>query len=64
MQPPHTERRRLAWRILLALTLAAGTGAAHAQLRLPSIGLPLPQRLGPLDGEIVRGTGDRLLASV
>lgn len=36
---------------MLALTLAAGAGAAHAQLRLPSINLPGAASIGGLDLE-------------
>ena len=36
-------------RAMLALTLAACAGAAHAQLRLPSINLPSPSSIGGFD---------------
>jgi hypothetical protein len=48
-------------RTVLALTLAASTAAAQAQLRLPSVSVPLPQRIAPLDTEVLRNTGERLL---
>ncbi|MDB5920699.1 MAG: hypothetical protein JWR40_4933 [Massilia sp.] len=49
MKPPHTLSRGDCLRAMLALTLAAGAGGAHAQLRLPSINLPSPSPLGGLD---------------
>ncbi len=48
-------------RLVLALTIAASTASAHAQLRLPSVGVQLPQRIGPLDSENLRIPGERLL---
>ena len=50
-------------RAVLVLTLCASTAGAHAQLRLPSLNLPLPQRLGPLDTDSLRNPADRLLAT-
>lgn len=47
----------------LALTLALGSTGASAQLRVPSLNLPLPERLGPLDGSALRSRGERLLGS-
>ena len=49
MKPSHTLPRGYCLRAMLALTLAAGAGGAHAQLRLPSINLPSPSPLGALD---------------
>lgn len=47
----------------LALTLALGCASASAQLRVPSLNLPLPDRLGPLDTSMLRNRGERLLGS-
>ncbi|MCC6073448.1 S8 family serine peptidase [Massilia sp. GCM10020059] len=47
----------------LALTLALGGTSASAQLRVPSLNLPLPDRLGPLDTNALRSRGERLLGS-
>lgn len=47
----------------LALTLALGSPGASAQLRVPSLHLPLPDRLGPLDTSQLRSRGERLLGS-
>lgn len=44
----------------LALTIAASATPAHAQLRLPTLNLPLPDRIGALDATRLR---DRLLDS-
>lgn len=44
-----------------ALALLACAGAAHAQLGLPSVHLPLPQRVGPLDAGVLREPAERLL---
>ena len=49
------------WRLVLALTIAACSASAHAQLRLPSVGVQLPQRIGPLDSGALRDSGERLL---
>lgn len=46
---------------VLALTLATSVGSAHAQLRLPSANLPLPQA-GQLGNELLRDPAERLLA--
>ena len=47
----------------LALTLALGSTSANAQLRVPSLNLPLPERIGPLDTNQLRTRGERLLGS-
>lgn len=47
--------------LALALTLALGCGRASAQLGLPSLNLPLPDRIGPLDAGQLRSRGERLL---
>jgi hypothetical protein len=39
-----------------------GPAFAHAQLRLPSVNLPLGQQLGPLDPDRLEASGKRLLA--
>jgi subtilisin family serine protease len=39
---------------LLALTIAFSGTSAHAQLRVPSLNLPLPQRIGALDSGLLR----------
>jgi hypothetical protein len=49
--------------IALALTFAMACSSAHAQLRLPSLNLPLPERLGALDAGQVLNRGERLLGS-
>jgi hypothetical protein len=48
-------------RAAAALSLLCGAAAAHAQLRLPSLNLPLPERVGPLDTRLVREPAERLL---
>jgi subtilisin family serine protease len=50
--------RRHVFLLCCALGFAA---PAHAQLHLPSLNLPLPQRIGPLDGDTLRGPATRLL---
>ncbi|MGZ8315599.1 MAG: S8 family serine peptidase [Telluria sp.] len=45
----------------LALTIAATSSPAYAQLGLPSLKLPLPDRLGALDAGRLRDRGERLL---
>jgi hypothetical protein len=57
MKPPHTLLRGHWLRSMLALTLAAGAGSAHAQLRLPSINLPSASSLGGIDVERLRSRG-------
>lgn len=47
----------------LALTLALGGTSAQAQLRVPSLNLPLPDRIGPLDTAQLRSRGERLLGA-
>lgn len=47
----------------LALTLALGCTSTSAQLRVPALNLPLPDRLGPLDTSVPRSRGERLLGS-
>ena len=63
MKLPHTRPRSRIFRAVLALAVLAGPACAHAQLRLPSINLPLPQRIGPLDSDRIDASGDRLLGS-
>ncbi|MES3021177.1 MAG: S8 family serine peptidase [Pseudomonadota bacterium] len=50
-------------RLLVVLAVGAGILPAHAQLRLPALGAPLGERLGPLDIARLNGAGDRLLAA-
>lgn len=57
ISPIHVRRPRL---LVLALTLAAGAGSADAQIRLPSINLPVPQAVGTLGGDALRETGSRV----
>ena len=45
---------------VLALTLAACTGSACAQLRLPSLNLPIQQPALPLGGDLLRDAGSAL----
>jgi hypothetical protein len=40
----------------------AGPALAHAQLRLPSVNLPLGRQLGPIDPDRLEASGKRLLA--
>lgn len=47
--------------LLLVLTLLLPAWQARAQLRLPSLNLPIPQRIGPLDTDNLRRPGERLL---
>jgi subtilisin family serine protease len=47
---------------VLALTLAAGAGSAQAQLRLPSLNLPVQQGLGMLGSDPLRDPAERLRA--
>lgn len=63
MKPNRRSRAALAARAVLALTIALSTAGAHAQLRLPSVTLPLPQRIGPLDSDSLRHPGERLLST-
>ena len=53
---PYRHAHRAA---LIALLLCSMP--ALAQLQLPSLNLPLPQRLGPLDTGLVRERAERLL---
>jgi hypothetical protein len=46
---------------MLALTLVAGAGSAHAQLRLPSINLPGAPSIGGLDAERLGQRGAALI---
>lgn len=48
--------------MVLVLTLFASASSAHAQLRLPSINLPIPQA-GPVANELLRDRPERLLAA-
>ncbi|SFU73874.1 S8 family serine peptidase [Pseudoduganella namucuonensis] len=50
-------------RRILLLGAVVGAAPAQAQLRLPSLNLPLPQSLGVIDTETLRDRGTRLLAS-
>ena len=59
MKPSHTRFLRA----VFALVLLTGAAGAHAQLRLPQLNLPIPQRLGPLDTDQLRNPADRLLAA-
>lgn len=64
MKPrPYTRLAHLLRPILL-LSALLGAAPAQAQLRLPSLNLPLPQPLGQVDTETLRDRGTRLLASV
>lgn len=63
MKPRFTGQLPLLLRAVLALTLCASAAGASAQLRMPSLNLPLPQRLGPLDTDNLRNPADRLLAT-
>ena len=45
---------------MLVLTVALSGVHAQAQLRLPNLNLPLPQRIGPLDNDFI-GKSQRLL---
>lgn len=47
----------------LALTLALGSTSASAQLRVPSLNLALPDRIGALDASVLRTRGERLLGA-
>ena len=55
----HRPYRHAHCAALLALLLCSAP--ALAQLQLPSLNLPLPQRLGPLDTDVVRDRAERLL---
>lgn len=55
---PFRARRHLL--ATLALTIAAASPGAHAQLRLPSVNLPVPQAIGGLGGELLREPVNRL----
>jgi hypothetical protein len=48
MKPSHTLSRASSWRAVFILALAASAGCAHAQLRLPSVGLPQIGNFDPL----------------
>ena len=45
---------------LLVLTFALACGSAHAQLRLPSVSLPVPQAIPQLGNELLRDPVNRL----
>jgi subtilisin family serine protease len=60
MKPIKSLRVRRASLLVLALTLTAGAGNAYAQLRLPSVQLPVPHGVGTLAGDTLRDTGSRL----
>ena len=53
-------RAKILPQAVLALTLATGVASAHAQLRLPSINLPLPTPGLPGAGSLLGDTGERL----
>jgi subtilisin family serine protease len=53
---------RAAFAVLTLAQLLAPQDA-FAQLRLPSLGLPLPERLGPLETDGLRQRGERLLGA-
>ena len=57
LSPICARRLKLA---VLALTFTTSAGSAYAQLRLPSINLPVPQGVGTLAGESLRDAGGRL----
>ena len=61
MKLSHTRPRSKILRTVLALTIMAGPACAHAQLRLPSLNVPFPQRIGPLDTGQLDDSGERLL---
>jgi hypothetical protein len=64
MKPYPTTRAARASRFMLALTLIASAAPSHAQIRLPGVGgLPLPQRIGPLDTDALGRPASRLLAT-
>jgi hypothetical protein len=63
MKLPRPSRPVRIVRLVLALTLCLGPAASHAQLRLHSLNLPLPQRIGALDTDTLRGPADRLLGA-
>ncbi|MES2127702.1 MAG: S8 family serine peptidase [Pseudomonadota bacterium] len=48
---------------LCAVLLLLAAVPAQAQLRLPNLNLPLPQQLSPLNTDVLRERGNRLLAS-
>ncbi len=60
MKPFSPIRARRLTSAVLALTLIAGSGSAQAQLRLPSLNLPLPQGIGTLGGDVLRDPASRL----
>jgi hypothetical protein len=64
MKLSHTPPRSRIWRTVLALTIMAGPACAHAQLRLPSINLPLSQGIGALDASRERLLGNSELLNV
>ncbi|MEJ7808522.1 MAG: hypothetical protein WKG03_21695, partial [Telluria sp.] len=57
MKTKTSSRASRIMRSVLALTLLAGSASAHAQLRLPSINMGLPQTGLPLGGELLRDSG-------
>ena len=54
MLPSRRSRALRFFRSVLVLTIALSGINAHAQLRLPNLNLPLPQRIGPLDNDFIR----------
>jgi hypothetical protein len=62
MKPFSPIRARRPLLAVLALTIATSAGSASAQLRLPSINLPVPQPIGTLGNDTLRASGERLRA--
>jgi hypothetical protein len=61
MKLSHTLSRRPFRRALLALTIIAAPACAHAQLRLPSVNLPVTPGIGGIDIDRLGTAGGRLL---
>lgn len=55
-------RARRLRQMVLVLTFFGSAASAHAQLRLPSINLPIPQA-GPLANDLLRDPAERLLSA-
>ncbi len=47
-------------RAVLALTITTLSASTYAQLRLPTLNLPLPTPALPFGGDLLRDTGNRL----
>lgn len=60
MKPLSPLRARRTGASLLAFTLALASASAHAQLRLPSVNLPVPQGISGAGSELLRDPLDRL----